>query len=184
MRFIQTPIEGLMVFEPTLFTDERGKFVKTYNDDFFRAHGLDITIKESYYSLSAKDVIRGMHFQTPPHDHIKIVYVPNGKIIDVVLDIRKGSPSYGTFFDIELSSENGKILIIPKGLAHGFKSIEDNTNVTYMQTSCYAPENDFGIHYNSFGYDWRVSEPKLSERDASFVFLDSFESPFVYGETQ
>lgn len=184
MRFIQTPIEGLMVFEPTLFTDERGKFVKTYNDDFFRAHGLDITIKESYYSLSAKDVIRGMHFQTPPHDHIKIVYVPNGKIIDVVLDIRKGSPSYGTFFDIELSSENGKILIIPKGLAHGFKSIDDNTNVTYMQTSCYAPENDFGIHYNSFGYDWGVSEPKLSERDASFVFLDSFESPFVYGETQ
>lgn len=184
MRFLQTPIEGLMVFEPTLFTDVRGKFVKTYNDDFFRAHGLDIAIKESYYSLSAKDVIRGMHFQTPPYDHIKIVYVPNGKIIDVVLDLRKGSPTYGTFFDIELSAENGKILIIPKGLAHGFKSLEDSTNVTYMQTSCYAPENDFGIHYNSFGYDWGVAEPKLSDRDASFVFLNVFDSPFVYGERQ
>jgi dTDP-4-dehydrorhamnose 3,5-epimerase/CDP-3, 6-dideoxy-D-glycero-D-glycero-4-hexulose-5-epimerase len=184
MRFVQTPIEGLMVFEPNLFTDVRGKFVKPYNDDFFRAHGLDITIKESYYSLSTKDVIRGMHFQTPPHDHIKIVYVPNGKIIDVVLDIRKGSPTFGIFFDIELSAENGKILIISKGLAHGFKSLEDNTNVTYMQTSCYAPENDFGIHYDSFGYDWGITQPSLSDRDASFVFLDEFDSPFVYGERE
>lgn len=184
VTFVETPINGLKILEPRIFEDTRGRFIKTYNDDFFQTHGLNLTIKETYYSISHKEVIRGMHFQTPPHDHIKVVYVPYGKIIDVVLDIRKNSPTYGKFFAIELSGENGKILIIPKGLAHGFKSLENNTNVTYMQTSCYAPDNDYGIHYDSFGFDWETSNPQLSDRDLAFPSLDTFRSPFIFGEAQ
>lgn len=181
MNFSETPISGLTIIELKTFEDSRGRFTKIFTDNFFQAHNLDLTIKESYYSISHKDVIRGMHFQTPPYDHVKIVYVPQGRIIDVVLDIRKNSPTYGKYFSIELSAINGKVLIIPKGLAHGFKSLEDNTNVTYMQTTCYAPDNDIGIHYDSFGFDWEVTNPKLSDRDLSFQPLDEFDSSFIFG---
>lgn len=184
MEIIDTEIKGLKVLEPRKFEDIRGKFIKTFNSEFFQENNLGITLKESFYSISHKDVIRGMHFQTPPHDNIKLVYVPYGKILDVVLDIRKNSPTYGEYFTIELSSENGKVLIIPKGLAHGFKSLEDNTNVTYMQTSCYAPNNDCGIKYDSFGFDWECQSPKLSDRDIGFEDFKDFDSPFIFGESK
>jgi len=182
MKIINTKIQVLKILEPRVFEDSRGKFIKTFNDDFFLEFGLDIDIKETYYSISHKDVIRGMHFQTPPYDHIKLVYVPFGSIVDVVLDIRKNSPTYGEFFSTELSASNGKVLIIPKGLAHGFKSLEDNTNVTYMQTNGYAPNNDGGIKYDSFGFDWECVNPKLSDRDKEFSRLDEFITPFEFGE--
>ena len=120
-----------------------------------------------------------MHFQTPPYDHIKLVYVPYGSITDVVLDIRKESITYGKYLSIELSANNGKILIIPKGLAHGFKSLEDNTNVTYMQTTSYAPSNDSGIRFDSFGFDWGLDNPLTSHRDLSFPTLKEFDTPFI-----
>lgn len=179
MKILDTKIPGLKVLEPRVFLDSRGKFVKTFNDDFFKEHGLNISIKEIYYSISNKDVIRGMHFQTPPYDHIKIVYVPNGKVIDVILDLRKNSPTFKKHFSIELSAENGKILIIPKGLAHGFKSLENNTNVTYMQTSIYTPNNDEGIRYNSFNFNWNCLDPKLSNRDLELKSLSKFVTPFL-----
>lgn len=182
MKIIDTPIQDLKILEPKIFEDIRGQFVKTFTDEFFKLQGLNINIKETYYSISHKNVIRGMHFQTPPDEHIKLVYVPQGEIIDVVLDIRKNSPSYGKFFEIKLSAQNKKVLIIPKGLAHGFKSLQDNTNVTYMQTSCYSPNNDKGINYNSFGFDWKCSNPKLSDRDLSFPSLNDFITPFIYTE--
>lgn len=182
MKIINTKIQGLKILEPKIFEDSRGKFIKTFTNDFFIENNLDINIKETYYSISHKDVIRGMHFQTPPYEHIKLVYVPAGKIIDVVLDIRKNSPTFGGFFSCELSSDNGKVLIIPKGLAHGFRSLEDNTNVTYMQTTCYAPNNDCGIRYDSFGLDWECVSSKLSDRDKSFPTLKEFDSPFIFGE--
>jgi len=182
MKIVQTPIEGLRILEPRVFEDARGKFIKTFTHDFFLENGLDIAIKETYFSISHKNVIRGMHFQTPPHEHAKIVYVPYGKIIDVVLDIRRTSSTYGKHFSLELSAKNSKVLIIPKGLAHGFRSLQDNTNVTYMQTSCYAPEHDAGIRFDSFGYDWLCDTPKLSERDRAFQPLETYDSPFVFGE--
>jgi len=179
MNLVETDIEGLLILVPRVFQDSRGKFIKTFTDDFFKENGLDIQIKETYYSISNNDVIRGMHFQTPPYDHVKVVYVPYGKIVDVVLDIRKNSPTYGKYFSTELSGENGKILIIPKGLAHGFKSLEDNTNVTYMQTTCYAPNNDGGIKFDSFGFDWECENPELSDRDNAFDILEEFNTPFI-----
>ncbi|PLY06389.1 MAG: dTDP-4-dehydrorhamnose 3,5-epimerase [Arcobacter sp.] len=178
MKIINTPIEGLKIFEPRIFEDIRGKFVKTFTNDFFIENGLNIDIKETYYTISHKDVIRGMHFQTPPHDYIKLVYVPSGSILDVVLDIRENSPTYGEYFSIKLSSENRKILIIPIGLAHGFKSLENNTNVTYMQTTCYSPSNDDGIKYDSFDFNWESINPKLSDRDLSFQNFNNFITPF------
>ena len=182
MKIIDTKIQGLKILEPKVFEDSRGKFIKTFTYDFFKDNSVDIDIKETYYSVSHKDVIRGMHFQTPPYEHIKLVYVPCGSIVDVVLDIRKNSPTYGQYFNIELSAINGNVLIIPKGLAHGFKSLEDNTHVTYMQTTCYAPNNDGGTRYDSFGFDWECENPKLSNRDKEFPRLDEFKTPFEFGE--
>lgn len=179
MKLVKTSIDDLLILEPKIFKDTRGKFIKTFTDDFFKENNLDINIKESYYSISDKDVIRGMHFQTPPYEHIKLVYVPYGSIIDVVLDIRKDSSTYGEYFSIEISGTNGKVLIIPKGLAHGFKSLKDNTNVTYMQTTAYAPNNDGGIRYDSFEFDWKCDNLKLSDRDLSFQTLNEFKTPFT-----
>lgn len=180
MRIINTFITGLMIIEPVIYEDNRGKFIKTFTSEFFKKNNLHINIKETYHSISHKNVIRGMHFQTPPHDHIKLVYVPYGKILDVALDIRVGSPTYGKYFSCELSSENGKVLIIPKGLAHGFRSLEDNSIVTYMQTSCHAPDSDIGIRYDSFGFDWKCDFPIVSERDLSFKSFVEFNSPFIF----
>ena len=178
MKIINTPIKGLHILEPKVFEDTRGKFIKTFNDDFFKKHNLDITIKETYYSLSHKGVIRGMHFQIPPSACTKLVYVSSGEILDVVLDIREKSPTYGQSFSIELSSKNARVLIIPKGLAHGFKSLQNNTNVTYMQTASYNPNDDAGILYNSFGFDWGENNLELSQRDLSFLSLEEFKTPF------
>lgn len=182
MKWIETPLTGLRILEPQMFKDHRGHFIKIFNESFFKANGLDIVVKESYYSISNKDVIRGMHFQTPPHDHLKIIYVPQGRILDVILDIRKNSPTYGKFFTIELSCTNAKAAVIPSGMAHGFRALEENTNVTYLQTSCYAAEHDSGVHYNSFGFDWEISNPIVSARDEMFSNFKTFDSPFVFGQ--
>lgn len=178
MKLLDTEIFGLKIIEPNIFEDNRGKFIKIYNDDFFKEFGLDVKIKESYYSISQKNVIRGMHFQLPPYDHKKIVYVPFGKILDVVLDIRKDSPTYGKVFSTELSSENGKILFIPSGMAHGFKSLEDNTNVSYMQTTMYSFSHDSGIKYDSFNFNWDCKNVIISQRDLTFCSFKEFDSPF------
>ena len=178
MQIIDTKIEGLKILKPRIFEDSRGKFVKTFTDDFFKENNLNIEIKETYYSISKKDVIRGMHFQTPPEDHEKLVYVPRGSILDVVLDIRKNSPTYGKHVSQNLNADNGYMFYIPKGCAHGFLSLEDDTNVTYMQTTMYAPNNDGGINCHSFGFDWGIKNPIVSERDLSFDTFSEFITPF------
>lgn len=180
MKLLDTYINGLKVVEPNIFEDNRGKFVKIFNDNFFKEFAIDIKIKESYYSISQKNVIRGMHFQLPPFDHTKIVYVPFGKILDVVLDIRKDSPTYGKVFSTELSGKNGKILVIPSGMAHGFKSLENNTNVSYLQTSIYCSMYDSGIRYDSFNFNWNCKGTIISQRDLTFCPFEEFNSPFIF----
>jgi len=178
MDHITTAIDGVIIFALPHFIDKRGSFTKTFHDDTFQNIGIDFNLKESYFSISHKNVIRGMHFQTPPHEHEKIVFCPQGKIMDVIVDLRKSSPTYGQFVSLELSSENHKAVYIPKGCAHGFKSLEDNTITYYLLSSVHAPESDAGILYNSFGMDWDCEHPILSDRDLSFVKLEDFESPF------
>ena len=178
MEFIEMEIEGLFLIKPRKFEDSRGKFVKTFHMDTFKEQGLSSDFKEGYYSTSQKNVLRGMHFQTPPHDHDKLVYVPHGSIIDVVLDIREGSSTYGKYVKQELNSDNGYIFYIPKGCAHGFLSLEDNTNVTYMQTTMYADNSDGGIKFDSFGCDWGDADYIVSDRDNSFTSFTDFVTPF------
>ncbi len=178
MEFIEMEIPDLFLIKAKKFEDSRGKFVKTFHMDTLKQHGLNTAFKESYYSVSQKDVLRGMHFQTPPYEHEKLIYVPHGSILDVVLDIRKNSPTYGKFVAQKLSADNAHMFYIPKGCAHGFLSLENDTNVTYMQTTMYADNSDGGIKYNSFGFDWGTDEAIMSDRDKSFVDLNDFITPF------
>jgi len=178
MEFITTEIDGLYLIKPNKFEDNRGSFIKTFHLDTLKKNGLKGDFKEGFYSTSAKNVLRGMHFQTPPHDHEKLVYVPNGSILDVVLDIRKNSPTYGKHVSQHLSSENGYIFYVPKGCAHGFLSLEDHTNVTYMQTTMYADGHDGGLNYDSFGFDWGIDAPIMSDKDKDLISFSDFTTPF------
>lgn len=178
MKIEKTHILGLKVIYLNKFKDKRGSFVKVLNKDFFYKNGLEADCVESYYSISKKNVIRGMHFQIPPAEHTKLVYVNHGCILDVILDIRKNSPTFGKHFKIKISAENPILVYIPVGCAHGFLSLENNTMVTYLQTSVYDEASDHGIKFDSFGVNWNVENPIISERDSKFPILDDFETPF------
>lgn len=178
MKLIQTGFEGLYLLETVHFKDIRGGFQKLFNFDFFKENGLDTNFKEFYYSVSQKHVIRGMHFQIPPFDHTKLVYVSKGHIKDVVIDLRKNSSTYGKNFSIELDEEKAQYLYIPKGFAHGFLSLEDESIVNYAQTSCYSKEHDCGIAYNSINFDWKIDNPIVSGRDLTFEKFENFKTPF------
>jgi dTDP-4-dehydrorhamnose 3,5-epimerase len=174
-----TTISGLFVMKPPVFTDQRGSFSKVFSEELFKANGFETDLKESYYTFSQKGVIRGMHFQVPPYQHAKVVYVPTGEITDVVLDVRKNSTTYGKFETFKLTPENGIVLYIPPGLAHGFESLQDQTCVTYLQTSSYAPQHDSGIRFDSFGMKWQSTNPIISERDVLFPALSDYITPFT-----
>ncbi|MAZ37615.1 MAG: dTDP-4-dehydrorhamnose 3,5-epimerase [Crocinitomicaceae bacterium] len=176
--FTPTKIKG--VFEIDFFNirDDRGAFVKTFHAEKLKAQGLETDFKESFYSVNNKNVIRGMHFQTPPDDHAKIVYCTSGSLIDVVVDIRKNSTTYGQFITVELSGNNAKGVYLPTGTAHGFYVKEDNTCMVYLTSTVNSPTNDGGIRYDSFGFDWPTKNGIHSERDILFPTLTDFNTPF------
>jgi dTDP-4-dehydrorhamnose 3,5-epimerase len=178
MKIENTFIEGLKVIRLDRFTDLRGSFLKVFNADFFAENNLDIYFRESYFSVSCKNVIRGMHFQVPPFEHAKLVFLNQGAITDAILDIRKNSPTFGRFFIIEISEDNPAAVYIPVGCAHGFLSKTDHTMVTYLQTTVYNPDTDKGIKYNSFGFDWGVLNPIVSERDINFPEFNDYKTIF------
>lgn len=178
MELIKTPFEGLLVLQTANFQDDRGGFQKLFNFDFFKENSLETDFKEFYYSVNKANVVRGMHFQSPPFDHTKVVYVSKGRIRDVVVDIRKNSATYGECFSIELDDQKGQYLYIPKGFAHGFVSLEDGSIVNYAQTTCYAKDNDCGIDATSIGFDWGIQNLIRSGRDLTFPKLNDFNTPF------
>ena len=180
MKIIETEIEGVLIIESFSSSDNRGNFTKTYNNDFLKKAELCFNIKESYFSISKKDVIRGMHFQLPPHDHEKFVYVVKGGVMDVILDMRKKSKTYGKAIAIELNDSNHRSIYIPKGLAHGFKSIEDNTIMIYNVSTVYSMEADYGIKFDSIDFNWNIDKPIISDRDKSLVTFEEFKrnNPF------
>lgn len=180
MKLQDTIIPGLKIIELPAFTDERGLFVKTFHDATLQDAGIRFRLMESYFSLSKKGVIRGMHFQMPPYEHAKIVFCPQGAIMDVVVDLRKGSVTYGEHFAQELSAENHLAYYIPEGCAHGFKALTDDAFTYYLVSSEYNKEHDTGIRYDSFGYDWGIEDPVLSVRDLSFATLEEFDTPFSF----
>ena len=178
ISFNTTEIKDVFVIDNFHSEDVRGTFVKTYNSEKLEEAGFDGIFRESYYSRSYKNVIRGMHFQTPPHDHEKLVYVTEGVIIDVVLDLRRNSNTFGRSISVKLT-EFGRSVFIPKGCAHGFLTLSDTAIVVYMVSSVYNQSSDSGILWNSFGFDWGLTSPVLSERDKSFQAFTHFESPFL-----
>ena len=174
----KTTLEGAYLITLDAFEDNRGSFIKTFAETPLKEAGISFTLRESYFSLSKKGVIRGMHFQTPPHQHAKIVFCPQGAILDVIVDLRKASPTYGQYFAQELSAANHKAYYIPEGFAHGFKSLTDDAMTYYLVSSEYSREHDTGIRYDSFGFDWEVKEPIISPRDLLFVGLGEWEGVF------
>ncbi|MCF7832282.1 MAG: dTDP-4-dehydrorhamnose 3,5-epimerase [Candidatus Marinimicrobia bacterium] len=178
MEIIKTLFDNVKCIKMPKYDDERGSFIKWYNDTSFEKQGISACFKESYFSISNKDVIRGMHFQSPPADHEKFVSVSYGAVRDVILDIRKNSPTYGKTEEIILSAENHLALFIPKGFAHGFVSLEDHTIMNYLVSTVHSPEHDKAIRWDSFSYDWKIEKPVISKRDEEAGTFSDFISPF------
>lgn len=178
----ETNIKGCYELQPKAFQDERGLFVKTFHEEVFKEKGLAFQFVEEYYSYSKKGVLRGLHFQTPPKHHVKVVYCLSGEVLDVVVDLRKGSPTFGESEIFKLNFKKKNMIYIPSGLAHGFYVTGDHALLLYKVTSVYSPENDNGIHWNSFKDLWPGKKPIVSERDSSFASFCQFQSPFIYEE--
>lgn len=177
MDILKELLPGCFLLKPKRFEDARGVFVKTYHEELYRELGIRLEVREEFYSVSRRDVIRGMHFQLPPHDHDKLVYCTRGVVRDVLLDLRNGL-GYGQVASVDLSDVNGHIVFVPKGIAHGFVTLTDEALMLYKTSTVYAPESDCGILWDSFGFDWGVAAPILSNRDKLHQKLAEFISPF------
>lgn len=180
IRFEATDIPGVYVIEAYHHNDVRGTFVKTLHASTLRKYGLNGDFRESFYSTNVQGVIRGMHFQQPPHDHAKLVYCTRGLLTDVILDLRFGSPAFGKHIQIELSEENCRIVYMPAGVAHGFEVREHNTTMIYLTETEHHPASDAGIRYDTFGCHWQTDKPVISDRDLAFPPFEGFESPFIF----
>jgi dTDP-4-dehydrorhamnose 3,5-epimerase len=168
MKIRPSDIADVKIIEQFMHTDHRGVFIKNFHADLFAEAGIDFHLKESFYSINHNNVIRGMHYHKAPFDHAKIVFCSAGAFLDVALDIREDSPTFGQYIQQELTAENGLAMYIPKGFAHGFASLQNNTIVNYFVDGMYHAESDAGVLYNSFGMDWNINEPILNERDLAF----------------
>ena len=177
MELMDELLPGAFRFQLNRLTDLRGHFVKTYSCSAFGSAGVAFESKEEYYTLSGKNVIRGMHFQLPPYDHDKIVTCIQGEALDVLLDLRTGN-GYGACCAISLSAEDPCLIFVPRGVAHGFASLRAGTIMSYKTSSEYAPAHDAGVRWDSFGFDWKLDAPILSDRDTRHPPLGEFTSPF------
>lgn len=184
MAIIKTEFPGLIIFEPAVYKDSRGHFFESYNKNIFSQAGIDITFVQDNQSKSSYGVIRGLHYQLNPYAQTKLVRVLSGKILDVAVDIRTGSPTWGEAFSIELSSENNKQLLIPAGFAHGFSVLSETAEVMYKCDAFYNKESEGGIIYNdaSLNIDWQIpaAKPIVSEKDLQQPALLSCKNNFVF----
>lgn len=184
MSFTETAIPGLLIFEPTVFEDDRGYFFESYNESVFNRQGVFVQWVQDNQSSSLGGVIRGLHYQLPPHAQTKLVRVLKGKILDVVVDIRKGSPTYGQSFSLVLSGKNKKQLFIPKGMAHGFSVLSDKAEVMYKCDAFYNKESETGIIYNDaeLNIDWGVPAEMavISEKDKYLPLFKDCLNSFEY----
>lgn len=154
MNVVATNFKGLLILEPKVLGDSRGYFMEAYNKETFQKHGIDVTFVQDNQSLSSRNVVRGLHFQRPPHAQTKLVRVLSGVVLDVLLDLRKNEPTFGQHFTLQLSAENKKQLLVPKGFAHGFLVQSDKAEIFYKCDEFYNPEADAGIHYTSADIRW------------------------------
>lgn len=184
MPFIKTDFPGLFIFEPTVYNDSRGYFFESYNQKQFEAAGIDINFVQDNQSKSSYGVIRGLHYQLNPHAQTKLIRVLSGKILDIAVDIRKGSPAYGKVFALELSAENNKQLLIPKGFAHGFSVLSETAEVMYKCDAFYNKGSEAGIMYNDpvLNIDWQIPADKaiISDKDLFHPSLEDCKNNFVF----
>lgn len=173
MNIKPTRLAGVSLIQLPHFADERGSFTKLLHGSSFKHAGLDHDFVECFYSTSAKNVLRGMHLQLPPHEHHKLVHVVSGKILDVVVDIRPNSETFGQYASFYLNEKKPEALHIEKGFAHGFLTLSNSATVCYLTTTEHHPELDSGVAWNSFDFDWPTNNPIISIRDSSLPTLSS-----------
>lgn len=186
MNFIRTAISDVVIIEPTVHGDKRGYFVETFREDQLETFlGYKINFCQDNESKSSRGVLRGLHYQLAPTAQTKLVRVIQGSVLDVAVDIRKGSPTFGQYVAVELTSENKKQMLIPRGFAHGFVVLEDDTVFAYKVDSYYSPENDRGIAFDDSDLDinWQIplNELNLSEKDTRQTKLNETDDLFEYG---
>ena len=182
MKIEMTALDGVLILTPQRIGDERGFFCETWNARRMAQAGIDVSWVQDNQSLSAApNTLRGLHFQSPPHAQDKLVRCGRGVLYDVVVDIRRGSPSYGEWLGVELSAEGGQQLFVPKGFLHGFVTRSPGTEILYKCSDFYAPECDGAVRWDSCDIDWGLTDvPVLSGRDAAAPAFADFDSPFDY----
>jgi len=173
-------IEGLLVIKPDVFEDTRGYFFETYNEERYKQHGMELKFMQDNESKSGKNVLRGLHFQVPPYEQGKLVRVIKGAVLDVAVDLRKSSPTFGMWDSIALSEQNKWMYWIPPGFAHGFLTLEENTVFFYKCTQVYHKESERGIFWNDadLNIKWGIENPLVSEKDKVAMGFKEFPSPF------
>jgi len=183
MKFIKTHISDVYIIEPSVFGDNRGYFLESFNLEKFEENVSPIKFVQDNESKSSKGVLRGLHFQKPPFNQAKLVRCIEGRVMDVAVDLRKGSPTYGKHITVELTGENKKQLFVPRGFAHGFSVLSDTAIFAYKVDNIYAPESDSGIRYDDkeLNIDWGLkgSEVLVSTKDAELPFFLEFQTPFT-----
>lgn len=184
MQIEKTALPDLVILTPRRFGDARGWFVETWNAARMRDAGLDLAFVQDNHSFSAqKGTLRGLHYQSPPRAQDKLVRCSRGAIWDVAVDARRGSPTFGQSVGVELSAENGRQLLVPKGFLHGFVTLTDDCEVQYKCTDLYSPQHDGSVRWDSAGVDWGFSgDPVLSDKDLAAPAFADWQSPFTYGE--
>lgn len=184
MKFVKTDISEVIIIEPTVFGDDRGYFLESYNKKAFEKNIGSVNFVQDNESKSSKGVLRGLHFQKPPFTQAKLVRCIKGEVLDVAVDIRMGSPTYGKHIVVKLTGENKKQLFVPRGFAHGFAVLSETAVFAYKVDNNYAPEYDGGIIWNDtdLQIDWNLSENeiKLSDKDSKLPTLASLDNPFIY----
>ena len=180
MIFNKIGIEGLFVIEPNVFEDDRGYFFESYNRELFDENGITDLFVQDNQSKSQKNVLRGLHFQKPPYAQSKLVRVIQGSVLDIAVDLRKESKTYGEYFSVVISAENRKMFFIPEGFAHGFLTLEDETIFSYKCSNVYHSESEDAILWNDedLNIDWRIEIPMLSGKDNKAKRFNEFNSPF------
>ncbi|RPH31540.1 MAG: dTDP-4-dehydrorhamnose 3,5-epimerase [Bacteroidales bacterium] len=186
MKLIETPIPDLFIVEPKVFEDSRGYFLESYSKKLFAENGIDSYFVQDNESKSTKGVLRGLHYQLAPYAQTKLIRVIHGRILDVVVDIRKGSPTFGKHFALELSGDNKQQLFIPKGFAHGFSVLSDYVIVNYKCDALYYPNSERGLLFNDpdLSIDWRIDleQAIISAKDKVNPPLSKADINFIYGQ--
>lgn len=184
MPIIQTDFPDLLIVEPVVFEDSRGYFFESYNEQVFIAQGIGMKFVQDNQAMSTYGVIRGLHFQLPPFAQTKLIRVLSGSILDVAVDIRKGSPTYGKAYSIELTAENKKQLLVPKGFAHGYSVLSETAEVLYKCDEFYNKQSEGGLLYNDsmLAIDWGIPSSKaiVAEKDLLLSRIENFESKFIF----